>query len=194
MDDLMEQSVERLIQRVGTGFFGKYRGIVTDVGDPANRCRIKATLQNPLDGQETGWADPVVPFAGDGFGMVMLPAVGSGVWIEFEAGRLDKPLWTGAWWAAGQRPDPQGDGVRVIVSEHGHRIILDDENDTLKLVHGGPAGAEISLSGDAIVLSIGACDIEISATSISLNQGQIKIGLAGVSLVNGAMSFGVPPT
>ena len=26
---------------------------------------------------------------------------------EFEAGRLDNPIWSGAWWASGQRPDPQ---------------------------------------------------------------------------------------
>jgi hypothetical protein len=194
MTGVMEHSVERLIERAGTGYFGKYRGIVTDVGDPNNQCRIKARVDALLDGQETGWALPVAPFAGDGHGMVMLPAVGSGVWIEFEAGRLDHPLWSGAWWASGQRPDPQGDQVWVIVSEHGHTIILDDENDELKLVHGGPPGPTITLSGDEIVLTMGACEIKISADSISLNQGQIKIGLAGVSLVNGAMAFGVPPT
>jgi hypothetical protein len=33
----------------------------------------------------------------------------------------------------------------------------------------------------------------MSTDSISLNNGLIKVGLAGVSLVNGAMSFGVPP-
>jgi hypothetical protein len=193
MTDLMEHSVARLNQRVATSYFGKYRGIVTNVDDPNNQCRIKARVDGVLNGQETGWALPVAPFAGDGHGMVMLPAVGSGVWIEFEAGRLDNPIWSGAWWANGQRPDPQGAAVRVIVSEHGHKVILDDENDELKLVHGGPQGPTITLSGNEIVLSCGACEIKISTDNISLNSGQIKIGLAGVSLVNGAMTFGVPP-
>ncbi len=193
MADIVERNVARLNQRVATSYFGKYRGIVTNVDDPNNQCRIKARVDGVLNGQETGWALPVAPFAGDGHGMVMLPAVGSGVWIEFEAGRLDNPLWSGAWWAGGQRPNPQGANVRVIVSENGHTVILDDEKDELKLVHGSQGGPSITLSGSEIVLSCGACEIKISTDDISLNNGQIKIGLAGVSLVNGAMSFGVPP-
>jgi len=191
MADLMEQTVERLVERVGSSYFGKYRGIVTDVDDPNNQLRIRATVPAVLGEHACGWALPAAPFAGDGHGMVMLPKVGSGVWIEFEAGRLDNPIWSGAWWASGQRPGPQGAAVRVIVSEHGHKVILDDEADELKLVHG--SGPEIKLTATEIVLVCGACEIKISNDNISLNSGQIKIGLAGVSLVNGAMSFGVPP-
>ena len=36
-------TVERLVERVGSSYFGKYRGIVTDVDDPENPCRIRAT-------------------------------------------------------------------------------------------------------------------------------------------------------
>ena len=191
MDDLMEQTIERLVERVGSSYFGKYRGIVTDVDDPNNQCRIRATVPAVLGEQACGWALPAAPFAGDGHGMVMLPKVDSGVWIEFEAGRLDNPIWSGAWWASGQRPDPQGAAVRVIVSEKGHKLILDDEADEVKLVHG--SGPEIKLTATEIVLTCGACEIKISNENISLNNGLIKVGLAGVSLVNGAMTFGVPP-
>jgi hypothetical protein len=191
MIDLAELTLERVVERIGSTYYGKYRGLVSDVSDPENRCRIKATLPVLLDGEQCGWAMPVLPFAGDGHGMVMLPAVGSGVWIEFEAGNLDLPLWSGCWFADGQRPEPQGEKARVIVSENGHRIVLDDESDQIKLVHSG--GAEIVLSGDGITISFQACKLEISGTDISLNNGLIKVGLAGVSLVNGAMAFGVPP-
>jgi phage baseplate assembly protein gpV len=191
MPDLMERAVERLVERAGTSYFGKYRGIVTDVDDPNNQCRIRATVPAVLGEQACGWALPAAPFAGDGHGMVMLPKVGSGVWIEFEAGRLDVPIWSGAWWASGQRPDPQGAAVRVIVSEKGHKLILDDDADEVKLVHG--SGPEIKLTASEIVLTCGACEIRISNENISLNTGLIKVGLAGVSLVNGAMTFGVPP-
>ncbi len=193
MADLLENSVARLNQRVATSYFGKYRGIVTDVDDPNNQCRIKARVDGLLNGQETGWALPVAPFAGDGHGMVMLPKVGSGVWVEFEAGRLDHPIWSGAWWGSNQRPDPQGSQVRVIVSENGHKVILDDEHDEIKLIHGATNGPEIKLTDSEIVLTCGSCEIKISTDDISLNNGQIKIGLAGVSLVNGAMSYGTPP-
>ncbi|HQX82817.1 MAG TPA: phage baseplate assembly protein V, partial [Vicinamibacterales bacterium] len=106
MSDLLAQTVERLVDRVGSSYFGKYRGIVTDVDDPSNQCRIKATVASVLGEATSGWALPAAPFAGDQHGVVMLPKVGSGVWIEFEAGQLDHPIWSGAWWAAGQRPDP----------------------------------------------------------------------------------------
>ena len=194
MPDLMENTVERLVERVATSYFGKYRGIVTDVDDPNNQCRIRATVPAVLGEQACGWALPVAPFAGDGHGMVMLPKVGSGVWIEFEAGRLDNPLWSGGWWASGQRPDPQGAGVRVIVSEKGHKVILDDEANEVKIVHGDATIPKvITLTANEIVITCGACEIKISNENISLNNGLIKVGLAGVSLVNGAMSFGVPP-
>ena len=191
MPDVLEQSVERLVERAGSTYYGKYRGIVTDVDDPNNQLRIRATVPAVLGEHACGWAMPAAPFAGDGHGVVLLPKVGSGVWIEFEAGRLDSPIWSGAWWAEGERPDPQGAAVRVLVSEKGHKLILDDENDELKLVHG--SGPEITMTADEIVLSCGSCEITIGNDSISLNNGQIKIGLAGVSLVNGAMTFGTPP-
>lgn len=191
MSEDLEQHVERLVERVGASYFGKYRGIVSDVDDPENRCRIRATVPALLGEHACGWALPAAPFGGDGHGLVMLPKVGSGVWIEFEAGRLDAPIWSGAWWASGQRPEPQGAALRVIVSEHGHKLVFDDDADELRLVHAG--GAEISLRGDEIVLTCGACELTIGMEAISLNHGLIKVGLAGVSLVNGAISFGVPP-
>lgn len=187
----IEEAIERLVERAATSHFGKYRGIVTDVDDPNNQCRIRATVPAVLGEQQCGWALPAAPFAGDGHGMVMLPKVGSGVWIEFEAGRLDNPIWSGGWWASGQRPDPQGNAVRVIVSENGHKLILDDEADEVTLRHG--SGPEIRMTATEIVVSCGACEIRIDNQAISLNNGLIKVGLAGVSLVNGAMTFGVPP-
>jgi type VI secretion system (T6SS) baseplate-like injector VgrG len=182
--DGLDSLVEQVVDRVATSYFGKYRGIVTDVDDPNNQCRIRATVSAVLGEHPCGWAMPAAPFAGDGHGFVML-------WIEFEAGRLDNPIWSGAWWASGERPDPQGAAIRVIVSEKGHKLILDDESDEVKLVHG--SGPEIKMTATEIVLTCGPCEITISNENISLNNGLIKVGLAGVSLVNGAMTFGVPP-
>ena len=192
MSDLLENTVERLVERVGNSYFGKYRGLVTDVDDPDNRCRIRATVPAVLGETDCGWAMPAAPFAGDGHGMVLLPKVGSGVWIEFEAGQLSNPIWSGAWWGANERPDPKGPGVRVFVSEKGHKIVLDDDNDEVTIAHG--SGPQVKLTGSEITLTVGACEIVIGNTSITLNQGILKVGPAGVSLANGAMSLGVPPT
>lgn len=191
MPDLLERNVERLVERVGSTYYGKYRGVVTDVADPENRCRIRATVAAVLGEHACGWAMPAAPWAGDGHGVVMLPVVGSGVWIEFEAGRLDNPIWSGAWWASGQRPDPQGEKVRVIVSEKGHRIVLDDDKDEVIVSHGG--GPSITLTGSEIVLACGSCELRIGASDVSINGGMVKVGLAGASLAGGALSAGTPP-
>jgi hypothetical protein len=119
----------------------------------------------------------------------MLPQVGDGVWIEFEAGQLQHPIWSGCWFQSGQRPDPQGDKVRVIVTGMGHKFVLDEENNEIKLIH--PMGGELTIGATEIVITLGACELKMSPTEISLNQGMVKVTVAGVSLVNDAMKLGV---
>lgn len=191
MSDPMNRAVERLAQRATTSYYGKYRGVVTDIEDPDDMGRIRARVPAVLGEHACAWALPAAPFAGDGHGYVMLPVVGANVWIEFEAGRLDSPIWCGGWWSQGQRPDPQGPRQRVIVSDRKHRIVIDDEADTLALIHDG--GPSITLSGDEIVLSCGLCKIVVGREAISMNEDIIKLGKAGVSLVKNAMSLGTPP-
>jgi hypothetical protein len=46
------------------------------------------------------WAMPCVPIAGIQNGMVALPVIGSGVWIEFEQGNPKYPIWVGCFWGS----------------------------------------------------------------------------------------------
>ncbi len=48
----------------------------------------------------TGWAKPCVPYAGPTSGFFSVPPIGAGVWIEFEAGDVSQPIWTGCYWGA----------------------------------------------------------------------------------------------
>ncbi len=84
----------------GRRFYGKYRGLVTKNNDEMFLGRIKATVPDVLGSKESGWATPCMPFGGDGMGMFALPKVGAGVWIEFEHGDPDYPIYTGAWWGS----------------------------------------------------------------------------------------------
>jgi uncharacterized protein involved in type VI secretion and phage assembly len=43
---------------------------------------------------------PCVPVAGLQNGMVALPIIGSGVWVEFEQGNPDYPVWVGCFWGS----------------------------------------------------------------------------------------------
>ena len=46
--------------------------------------------------KETAWALPSVPYAGNGVGFVFIPPIGTNVWIEFENGDPDTPIWSGS--------------------------------------------------------------------------------------------------
>jgi hypothetical protein len=190
--DILERSVEQLTQHSANRFFGKHRGTVTDITDPDNMGRIMALVPSVMGEVPVGWALPAFPFTGDACGHVMLPAVGAMVWIEFEAGHLDFPIWSGGFFLSGQRPSPDTHGAHVIVTQGGHKLVLDDDGGNVVVEHSGGAKIEMTLTG--ITLSIGASKLEMSLTAISFNEGVVKIGPAGVSLVNGAMSLGVPPT
>ncbi|MCP3910262.1 MAG: hypothetical protein GY713_04845 [Actinomycetia bacterium] len=78
-------------------FFGKYRGIVTDNVDPDKLGRIQATVP-AVSGMSMNWALPCAPYAGDDVGFYAIPAVGAMVWIEFEGGNPNFPIWSGCFW------------------------------------------------------------------------------------------------
>src|SRR5919109_2177280 len=93
--------------RDGDRFYGKYRGIVTVNVDPLNLGRLKAMVPEVLGEVPSSWASPCTPYAGIGAGFFAIPPIGAGVWIEFEAGDPSRPIWAGAWWAAGEVPADQ---------------------------------------------------------------------------------------
>ncbi|MGH7516512.1 MAG: phage baseplate assembly protein V [Gemmatimonadales bacterium] len=125
-------------QRSSGRFFGKYRGLVTDNQDPQSRGRIKAQVHEVFLDVETGWALPAAPYAGDGVGVYTVPAVGAGVWIEFEAGDVSNPVWTGCWWGDGQVPkDETGSDStpsrKIVRTDEGLLLALDDGGKTITL-------------------------------------------------------------
>jgi hypothetical protein len=71
-------------------FFGKYRGIVVDNLDPEHRNRILAIVPDVSNVIPLSWAEACMPP-----GHAYTPMFGAGVWIEFEQGDLDYPIWTG---------------------------------------------------------------------------------------------------
>jgi uncharacterized protein involved in type VI secretion and phage assembly len=112
--------------------FGKYRGYVTDNQDPNDAGRIKARVPEILGTVECGWALPCAPYAGDGTGAFTIPAKGAGVWIEFEAGDVSRPIWSGCWWVGGKLPKDEGGNsatpdVRLLRSEKGLMVALHDD-------------------------------------------------------------------
>lgn len=143
-------------------YFGKYRGTVVSTLDPLRLARLQAVVPDVLGLTPTTWAMPSVPYAGPGAGIVALPPVGAGVWIEFEQGDPDHPIWSGCWWGATSelpavvQADPPGSGQIALVTPGGHALVISDVPGPA----GGislqtPAGARISLIGTTIVIDNG---------------------------------------
>lgn len=81
-------------------YLGKYRGMVLNNLDPMNQGRLQVQVPDVAGLAPTSWAMPCVPIAGLQNGMVALPVVGSGVWVEFEQGNPDYPIWVGCFWGS----------------------------------------------------------------------------------------------
>jgi len=82
----------------GKKFYGKYRGTVVNNLDPEQIGRIQAIVPAVSNIVPTSYAMPCVPFAGKQEGFFAIPQIGAGVWIEFEGGDPDKPIWVGGYW------------------------------------------------------------------------------------------------
>jgi uncharacterized protein involved in type VI secretion and phage assembly len=140
-------------------FYGKFRGIVTDVHDPLMTSRIRARVPDVMGNEESGWALPALPFGGRGMGLFALPSVGAGVWIEFEHGDLDFPIWSGSWWASASDVPPAllepPYRKTMIKTEAGHSITLDDAPEIGGVTLETATGQKIVLNALGIEISNG---------------------------------------
>ncbi len=68
---------------------GFYRGIVVDNADPLSRMRLLVQIPDVL-GDMQEWAVPSNAVEG-----ASIPDVGQEVWVTFEAGNPEYPIWMG---------------------------------------------------------------------------------------------------
>ena len=163
-----EEILARLIERVEARYFGKYRGQITDNGDPDNLGRVKAKVPKVLGDEETGWALPAFIYGGASEqGFFAVPDVGAGVWIEFEGGDLSYPLWTGTWYTSGAIPESAQPGKKVLKTKSGHKIVLDDDASSMEITDSN--GNSIAMDANTIKITAG------SATTIVIDAPQIQL-------------------
>ncbi|OOG44524.1 baseplate assembly protein [Rhodanobacter sp. C06] len=81
-------------------YYGKFRGTVIQNVDPEQIGRIQVMVPDVSGLLPSSWAMPCVPFAGKQSGVYVVPQVGAGVWVEFEQGDPDYPIWSGGFWGS----------------------------------------------------------------------------------------------
>lgn len=135
--------------------YGKYRGTVVNNLDPEQRARVQVQLPEAF-GLATAWALPCLPPGG----LPALPAIGSQVWIEFEGGDVDAPIWCGVFWTdASQTPDvlrqPPSQGTLSLRTLDGAGIDIGPAG----IVVDNGKGARIAMRGPTVSINNGALDI-----------------------------------
>jgi uncharacterized protein involved in type VI secretion and phage assembly len=163
--------------------FGKYRGTVINNIDPLQIGRLMVQVGDASNILPSTWAMPCVPFAGIQSGMFAVPPIGSGVWIEFEQGDTDYPVWTGCYWGSAAEPPalalaaPPGLQQIVIQSEGQNTLMLSDTpGPTGGILLKSTTGALIAINDLGITISNGqGATIVMTGPSITINEGALEI-------------------
>ncbi len=191
----LEKIVANLVEKVERRFYGKYRGFVVENADPENLGRLKLRVPSVLGNEVvTGWAMPCVPYGGDANqGMLFIPEVDAGVWMEFEEGDLEFPIWVGTFWSkpGGEselllpnQPDGSEDSDvqdpptrKIIKTLKGHTIQFEDKEgeEMITIVEGGK-GHIITMNKNGISITEGANQhrILLDSTGITITDGKNK--------------------
>lgn len=161
------------VQQAADRYLGRYRGEVLDVDDPKSIGRVKVRVPELLGDVDSGWALPAFAASGDGSGIYGIPPVGAGVWVEFEAGDLARPIWVGGWYADGALPEGATPDTIMIRTPGGHVLTLDDEGGALTITESG--GNTIVMDSNGIELSVGGQKVAITSSKVSINDGALEV-------------------
>lgn len=193
----LEKTVIQLMRKIERHFYGKYRGFVVDNADPENLGRLKLKVPSVLGTDVvTGWALPCSPYAGSANqGMLFIPEVDSGVWVEFEEGDLEFPVWVGGFWS---KPDDETElpkpndteGVeedevqspvtrKIIKTLKGHSIQFEDKDDEEMITI-----VQNSDDGKRNVLTLNADGITVLQQIDDGNSNKIEMTEKGIKLTD----------
>lgn len=168
---------------VQTHYLGKYRGTVVNNVDPLQIGRIQVMVADVSGFAPTSWAMPCVPVAGINTGVFTVPPIGAGVWIEFEQGDPDKPVWVGGYWGtAAEVPvmarvvPPAISGITLQTTLKNGIVVSDTPGPTGGILIQTTTGAMISVSDVGIVISNGkGAVINMIGPSVDVNAGALTV-------------------
>lgn len=160
----------------GKPFYGKYRGVVSDNRDPLMLGRIRAKVQDVFGEHESGWALPALPYAGKNVGLFLIPPTDAWVWIEFEHGDPEYPIWTGCFWAQGEVPaSPAVAEMKVLKTDVG-TITLNDVTGAGGITIETTAGMKIVMNAMGLEITNGQnASIKLTGPQVSVNGGALEV-------------------
>lgn len=164
-------------------YYGKYRATVLDNVDPMQMGRIMVQVADVSNVVPSSWAMPCLPFAGIQNGFYVVPAVGSGVWVEFEQGDADYPIWVGCFWGAADEvpalalaAPPAVQQVVMQTMQMNTVLISDVPGPTGGILLKTTSGAFIAMNDVGITINNGqGATIVMTGPNITVNEGALTV-------------------
>jgi uncharacterized protein involved in type VI secretion and phage assembly len=164
-------------------YFGKYRATVLNNIDPMQMGRLMVQVPDVSNVIPSSWAMPCLPFAGIQNGFYVVPAIGSGVWVEFEQGNSDYPIWVGCYWgsaadvpALALAAPPAIQRVVVQTVQMNTLVLSDVPGPTGGIILKSTSGAMIAINDVGITIDNGqGATIVMTGPSITINEGALEV-------------------
>lgn len=168
-------------------FYGKYRGLVIENIDPEQIGRVLLQVPDVLGAIPSSWAMPCVPAAGIQAGCFIVPPIGSQVWVEFEQGDPDYPIWTGGFWGLvaqvpilATAPPAIPPGQNIVLQTTGQNMIMVSDAPPTPVTGGivlkSTTGAMIVVNDTGIYISNGkGATMTMIGPTVDVNVGALTV-------------------
>jgi len=171
------------MSNVNRKFYGKYRGTVINNVDPMLMGRIMVSVPDVLGPIPTSWAMPCLPIAGKQMGTYCIPQIGAGVWIEFEQGDPDYPIWVGGFWglsaevpALALAGNPASPSILLQTGLQNVMVISDLPGPTGGIMLKSTTGAMLIVNDTGIYIQNGkGASLVMVGPSVTINNGALTI-------------------
>jgi uncharacterized protein involved in type VI secretion and phage assembly len=163
--------------------YGKHRGTVLNNIDPLQMGRIQVQVPDVLGMGISSWAMPCVPVAGKQSGVYVVPSIGSKVWVEFEGGDSDYPIWCGGFWGSAAEvptlalaPAIPGSPNIVLQTMGQNSVVISDVPATGGIMLKSATGAMILVNDIGITITNGkGATIVMTGPTVTINNGALVI-------------------
>jgi uncharacterized protein involved in type VI secretion and phage assembly len=167
----------------GKKFYGLYRATVVNNVDPLQIARIQVIVPDVSNVIPTSWAMPCVPIAGKQMGTFVVPQVGAGVWVQFEQGDPDFPVWTGGFWGlAAEVPalalaGVPGDPSIVLQTTLQNALVISDlPGPTGGIMLKSTTGATLIVNDTGIYIQNGkGASLLLVGPTVTINNGALVV-------------------
>ena len=167
----------------GEKHYGKYRGTVINNIDPLQIGRLLVQVPDIGGLIPSSWAMPCFPIAGKQMGAYMIPQIGAGVWVEFEQGDQDYPIWSGCWYgSAAEVPalalagNPVSPSIVLQTGLQNTLVISDLPGPTGGIMIKSATGATLIVNDTGIYIHNGkGASLVMVGPSVTINNGALTI-------------------